>query len=543
MRRTVISLLLALSCCIVARGSEFNSIPSHWKWISGDEIAFSHDGSFKDSLSFSICARNGKRTGGICFPPRFQSFPVEPEGAQNLTFSPDSTMLAFTREGNLFVLDISSGKETGLTSDGGPAVYNGYASWVYYEEILGRASRYKAFWWSPDGKWLAFYRFDDSKVPVFPIYSPFGGGGKLRETRYPRAGESNPEVRIGFADVKSALSGSSRIVWADFDPESDQYFGIPFWSRDSRFFYVSREPRIQNTLELYAVSPENGRKAPVYREVSSTWLDWIEGMLFSRDGLYMARSFESDWQQVYFLSYDGSVLRRLTDGTNWNVRLEKVLPDGTLFFTANRDSQVRRSLYKVDPKGRITCMSDPSLNVDRVLFAPGGKYYAVSMSSYRTPTQIWVCRTSGGKAGKGSFKVADLRGDDYDPSRYSFPEIVTIDREGMEGMKPFLQDLYFCSEVHGHDTVIGLIKYDRHYVYEDDNGRDLHNTIHLEILKKRGLFKKRKFLIPTGYFYFKDYAEKEKKALEEIRKASDYQIDTLIKKLDLTLEHDEILPF
>ena len=432
MRRTVISLLLALSCCIVARGSEFNSIPSHWKWISGDEIAFSHDGSFKDSLSFSICARNGKRTGGICFPPRFQSFPVEPEGAQNLTFSPDSTMLAFTREGNLFVLDISSGKETGLTSDGGPAVYNGYASWVYYEEILGRASRYKAFWWSPDGKWLAFYRFDDSKVPVFPIYSPFGGGGKLRETRYPRAGESNPEVRIGFADVKSALSGSSRIVWADFDPESDQYFGIPFWSRDSRFFYVSREPRIQNTLELYAVSPENGRKAPVYREVSSTWLDWIEGMLFSRDGLYMARSFESDWQQVYFLSYDGSVLRRLTDGTNWNVRLEKVLPDGTLFFTANRDSQVRRSLYKVDPKGRITCMSDPSLNVDRVLFAPGGKYYAVSMSSYRTPTQIWVCRTSGGKAGKGSFKVADLRGDDYDPSRYSFPEIVTIDREGME---------------------------------------------------------------------------------------------------------------
>ena len=117
------------------------------------------------------------------------------------------------------------------------------------------------------------------------------------------------------------------------------------------------------------------------------------------------------------------------------------------------------------------------------------------------------------------------------------------DREGMEGMKPFLQDLYFCSEVHGHDTVIGLIKYDRHYVYEDDNGRDLHNTIHLEILKKRGLFKKRKFLIPTGYFYFKDYAEKEKKALEEIRKATDYQIDTLIKKFDLTLEHDEILPF
>lgn len=60
------------------------------------------------------------------------------------------------------------------------------------------------------------------------------------------------------------------------------------------------------------------------------------------------------------------------------------------------------------------------------------------------------------------------------------------DRDGIEGMKPFLQDLYFCSEIHGHDTVIGLIKYERHYVFQDENGRDLRDTIHLEILKKRG---------------------------------------------------------
>lgn len=117
------------------------------------------------------------------------------------------------------------------------------------------------------------------------------------------------------------------------------------------------------------------------------------------------------------------------------------------------------------------------------------------------------------------------------------------ERDGIEGMKPFLHDLYFCSEIHGHDTVIGLIKYERHCVFKDENGRDLRDTIHLEILKKRGRIVKRKFFVPTGYFYLKDYADREKKALEDIRQACDYKIDTLINKLGLTVESEEILPF
>ena len=97
--------------------------------------------------------------------------------------------------------DIADGKETRLTFDGSETVMNGYASWVYYEEIFGRPSRYRAFWWSPDSQTLAFYRFDDTQVPMFPIYSPFGQDGTLHRTRYPKAGERNPEVRIGFVPI------------------------------------------------------------------------------------------------------------------------------------------------------------------------------------------------------------------------------------------------------------------------------------------------------------------------------------------------------
>ena len=275
-----------------------------------------------------------------------------------------------------FLLDIASGKESRLTTDGSPVILNGYASWVYYEEIFGRPSRYRAFWWSPDSRTLAFYRFDDSEVPMFPIYSPFGQDGKLVETHYPKAGEKNPKVRIGFCDL-----ASEGIVWADFDEKEDQYFGTPFWSADSRSFFVPREPRIQNTLDLYAVSPSDGGKKAIYHEQVPTWLDWIEGMLFGKDGLYMVRSFETGWEQIYYLSYDGKVLRRLTEGTNWRVSLQYLDKKGNVYFTARRDSDVRHTLYRLSPKGVVTPMTDLSLDVFRVSFSPDGSHFAVPPDS------------------------------------------------------------------------------------------------------------------------------------------------------------------
>ena len=90
---------------------------------------------------------------------------------KNPTLSPDGSQVAFTKRNDLYSININSGVETRYTNDGSDLIYNGWASWVYYEEILGRSTRYKAFWWSPDSKRIAFMRFDDSKVPVFPIYN------------------------------------------------------------------------------------------------------------------------------------------------------------------------------------------------------------------------------------------------------------------------------------------------------------------------------------------------------------------------------------
>ena len=380
MKRLVVVLALALcSLGISAQGPA--RVPFAYKWLNDKEVAFTYNGRYTDDGCFKLVMPKGTKVEGVQAPEKYADFPLKPEGAVNLTYSPDSTMLAFTRANDLYVVTIADAKEYRLTFDGTETVMNGYASWVYYEEILGRPSRYRAFWWSPDSRKLAFYHFDDTEVPMFPIYSPFGQDGKLRETHYPKVGEKNPEVKVGFVDVPAALSGRVDVVWADFDEKEDQYFGIPFWSDDSGTFYVAHEPRIQNTLDLFAISPVDGSKRVLYHETYPTWLDWIEGMLFTEKGLYMVRAFETGWQQVYFLGYDGS-LRRLTDGPNWRVSLVRAEKDGTVYFTAQRDElHIRQALYKVSPKGLITSLTDESLNVSGVMFSPDGKYFVAQTSS------------------------------------------------------------------------------------------------------------------------------------------------------------------
>ena len=466
MKRIIVAALAALMT-VGAVAQEFNPIPRAWKWLDADDVIFSYDGTYADTTAFSVNARTGKRTEDATAPAKYLAFPVNPAGAVNLTYSPDQTKLAFTRDNDLYVVDISTGVETRLTFDGSDVILNGYASWVYYEEILGRPSRYKAFWWSPDSRKIGFYRFDNSQVPMFPIYSAFANpvaaasqsqsprvtdlalGGSLSETRYPKAGQTNPQVQIGIIDLDS-----NETTWADFNAADDQYFGIPFWGPDSQEFFIARMPRLQNTIDLYAVSVADGSKRHVYNETYKTWLNWFEGVVFTDKGLYMAREFETGWQQIYFLSYDGKTFRRLTDGPNWNVAIVHVDENsGNIYYTAKRDQVAKQALYRVDKKGDIYALTDPDYNATGISISPDGKYFVASYSNSKTPTKVGIFQTKGGLRSTGVHNVcaagyydvmaadtrtgrefrhqivADMQGPDYDESKYALGQLMYMDIE------------------------------------------------------------------------------------------------------------------
>src|SRR5690606_33047440 len=235
---------------------------------------------------------------------------------QNPTLSPDGKYVAFTRKSNLYSVSVDNGSETQYTTDGTDVIYNGWSSWVYYEEILGRRTNYKAFWWSPDSKQIAFMRFDDTKVPMFPIYVSKGQNGYLEETRYPKAGQSNPEVKVGFVKV-----GDTNVVWGDFNEKDDQYFGEPYWSFDSKSIMVQWMNRDQTNLKFYSVNPLSGTKKEIYNEEQPTWinLDHDERITYLADNKhYILKSDRTGWAHYYLYTLEGKLLNAITQG-EWQV--------------------------------------------------------------------------------------------------------------------------------------------------------------------------------------------------------------------------------
>ena len=336
---------------------------------------------------------------------------------KNPTFSPDGKYVAFTRDNNLCAIDVSSGKEFQYTHDGSSVVYNGRASWLYYEEILGRASRYRAFWWSPDGSRLAFFRFDDSRVPEYPLVNTASQHGTLERERYPKAGDPNPEVRAGIVPV-----AGGNVVWSDFDPNADQYFGTPAWSPAGTSLCLQWMNRRQDTLRLFAVDPRTGGKSLMYEESQSSWVEWLEPPRFVKGGCII-RTDRDGWMHLYFCPDGGNPPVCLTQGRWGVVDLQAIDEEGgNLFFTAKREATTRTDLYRarLDGSGLRRLTFGPYTHTVRV--SPGGRYFVTTYSSVTTPPRM-ALYTGEGKLVR---EMGDSRGSEFEKYELGKTELFVI---------------------------------------------------------------------------------------------------------------------
>ena len=127
MAKRILTLIAAMLVTFPMLAQKFNDVPYGWKWLDNRQVIFTYDGTFTDSTAFVVDASTGRRHSDVKAPEKYADFPIKPEGAVNLTFSPDSTMLAYTRDNDLYVTEIASGRETRLTFDGTDLILNGYA--------------------------------------------------------------------------------------------------------------------------------------------------------------------------------------------------------------------------------------------------------------------------------------------------------------------------------------------------------------------------------------------------------------------------------
>ncbi|MFY8166209.1 MAG: DPP IV N-terminal domain-containing protein, partial [Sediminibacterium sp.] len=254
---------------------------------------------------------------------------------KNPTLSPDGNFVGYTKNNNLFTLSLADKKETAITNETTKGILNGYASWVYFEEIFGRPTQYRAFWWSPDSKYISFMRFDEREVPMFPIYNSDGQHGFIEETRYPKVGDPNPTVKIGWT-----VPTGGNITWADFNDQDDQYFGWPIWNPNTNTMWLSWMDRGQNNLKVYELDMNTGAKKEVYKEYQKTWIDLEDrtggriNFLANNKG-YIAQSDETGWNQLYLFNMDGQLQNAITTGKYTVLGIKSIDEKAkTVYFTA-----------------------------------------------------------------------------------------------------------------------------------------------------------------------------------------------------------------
>ncbi len=311
-------------------------------------------------------------------------FKISGEHIENPVFSPDGNYIAYTREGNLYYYDMGKALEYRLTDDGSSDILNGYASWVYYEEILGRGGKYRAFWWSPDSKRIAFLRFDQTKVPVFPIFNAEKTYGELEQQRYPKPGYPNPTVKIGIAAL-----GDRSIEWLDHkDPSADEYYlSFPMFSKNSATLYFQWLNRGQNHLKILRYDLTAKTLETAYDEQQSTWVEFpgFEDLFVLSDGKLVIRSSRSGWDHLYIVDKKGA-LRALTSGS-WSVSRLHVVNEklNQIYFSARKEDSTELDCYSIDLSGKKMKRLTRDKGFHMVLMSKNGSFFLDRYSNVTTP--------------------------------------------------------------------------------------------------------------------------------------------------------------
>ncbi|MHC4326369.1 MAG: beta-propeller domain-containing protein, partial [Planctomycetota bacterium] len=334
------------------------------------------------------CTLDGKKAVRLTSSP----------GREELSsFDPNGKFVAFVRDKNLYVVDVATQTERALTTDGGGLVSNGKADWVYYEEVFHRSGQ--AYWWSPDSSAIAFIQFEDGPVNEFTVVNNTGKKQKVEETPYPRAGEPNPNVRVGTV---SAAGGSVRWVELDEYLEGTYLIKKAGWMPDSKriFFYV--QDRAQTWLDFNTASKRGGQFTRLLRETTEAWVN-ANLPKFLPDGSFLLFSERTGWRHLYLYDKDANLKHAVTKG-EWEVRqIEHVDEEnGLIYVTGTRDSHIAENLYRVKIEGGKVKRLTKAPGDHRIDISPNGKHFIDTWSNNSTPTKVALYGINGKKTGRFS---------------------------------------------------------------------------------------------------------------------------------------------
>ena len=305
--------------------------------------------------------------------------------------SPRGRYVSFVRDQNLVVIDLKTGAERALTTDGKGTIHNGEAEFVAQEEM----SQHTGYYWAPDDSAIAYRRYDEAPVPVARRFEIFADRTEVIDQHYPAAGD--PNVLIDLMVVNPA-TGEQRKV--DLGAEKDIYLIRADFSADAKTLVYQRQSRDQKRLDLVAVDVATLAQRPLLTETSKTWVEINNDLRFLKGrNAFIWASERSGRKHLYLYDLNGKLLHPISRG-EWGVDDILAVDEGAnkVYISSNREAVIDKQAYTLALDGSTADKPTRITKGDgwhEAAFAGNGKLFVETYSNPNTPPQVSIRKPDG----------------------------------------------------------------------------------------------------------------------------------------------------
>jgi dipeptidyl-peptidase-4 len=307
-------------------------------------------------------------------------------------FAPDGKRISYVLDQDVYFFDLATAREHRVTVGGTELVSHGLAEFVAREEM----NRFSGYWWSPDGRSMAYQETDATDVEVWYVADSAKPEDPPYPSRYPRPGKANAKVRLGVIPT-----GGGATVWIEWDRQRYPYLTTVVWDKHGPLT-LAVQTRDQKELVLLEADAATGRTTPLLTERDAAWVSvrqdvprWLAG----DKGFLWASEQGGDWR-LEWRDRRGSLKQVLAPSRLGFVELLDVNAEtGEAAFTARPDP-TQRKLYRTALNGSSPVELSTEAGWRSASFNEAHSVYVESVSNLRSMRRSIVRRADGTRLGE-----------------------------------------------------------------------------------------------------------------------------------------------